>query len=718
MSARHTQLGGLMEPTDRPDVRGRETFARGRLSTVATQAARDQARLQASQQAVASEVIAFQVVQQRAQLASGAQLDPTRVAASLSAREREVVALVAAGRSDGEIASELFISKKTASVHVANIKGKLGASSRVEIALLAAKLHLVPDGVVRADGATFDGAHSGTTVVCPFKGLASFDVGDGGYFFGRERVIAELVARLAATTFLAVVGPSGSGKSSVVKAGLAPALVAGVLPGSDEWRLAILRPGDHPLDALRRALRAAMRDADPVDDEHPAEEWLDRLPTGSRLVVIVDQFEEAYTVCRDPQERAGFLDRLAGLANDTGRRALVVVAMRSEFYGRCAEHREIAALASTSTVLLGPMRADELTRAIELPARAAGLRMDTNLVPALVADVLQQPGGLPVLSSTLLELWQRRDGRSLRIETYRTLGGISGAVGRVAETVFGRLSPEDQAIARSIFLRLATVGDSGIASRRRIPIGEIDGGRGPDVARVMAVLVDGRLLTVDDGYVEPAHEALLREWPRMREWLDDDAEARRIREHLVASAREWAATGREASELYRGQRLSAALEWASTRGDELNDVERAFLDASRGASEAELAGQRRINVRLRGLLGAVAALLVVVPARRHAGAASGGRRSHVGRRRTDGGGQRTDGGGQRPEVRHVRPGPRAWSVVANRQPLGRDPRAPPCGRSRRTSCPRTSPRRRCFTRRGRTMPSCSASQRRTDDRRG
>ena len=127
----------------------------------------------------------------------------------------------------------------------------------------------------------------------------------------------------------------------------------------------------------------------------------------------------------------------------------------------------------------GRWRADELTRAIELPARAAGLRMDTTLVPALVTDVLQQPGGLPMLSSTLLELWQRRDGRSLRMETYRALGGISGAVGRVAETVFGRLSPDDQAIARSIFLRLATVGDNGIASRRRVPIGEIDGGREP-----------------------------------------------------------------------------------------------------------------------------------------------------------------------------------------------------------------------------------------------
>ena len=593
MSARHLSFGDLMEPADHPDVPGRDSFGRGRLSAAATQAARDQSRLQASQQTIASEVIAFQVLQQRTQLASGAEIDPARVAASLSTREREVIGLVAAGRSDGEIASALFISKKTASVHVANIKGKLGASSRVEIAMLAAKLHLAPDGVATTQEPRDGGGPGGTPVMCPFKGLASFDVGDGGYFFGRERVVAELVARLAATTFLAVVGPSGSGKSSVVRAGLVPALQAGVLPGSEEWRLAVLRPGEHPLDALGRALRGAMRrHADPVDDEHPAGEWLDALPPGGRLVVVVDQFEEAFLVCRDPGERARFLDRLAALAGDAERRALVAIAVRSEFYGRLAEHREVADLASTSTVLLGPMAADELTRAIELPARAAGLRMDTSLLPALVTDVLQQPGALPMLSSTLLELWQRRDGRSLRMETYRALGGISGAVGRVAESVFGRLSSDEQAIARSIFLRLATVGENGIASRRRVPITEIDGGHSPDVARVMAALVDGRLLTVDDGAVEPAHEALLREWPRMRQWLDEDGQARRLREHLVRSAHEWDETGSESRR---------AVPWPAPRCRA-----RVGIHASRRAQRGRARVPRRRSQGIRGGAGRAA----------------------------------------------------------------------------------------------------------------
>ena len=614
MNVPHLSRGDALEP---PQSSGPDAGGRYRLSSAANQAARDRTRLEASHQAVASEVIEFQVARQRARLASISDLDPARAAASLSAREREVLALVAAGRSDGEIAEALFISKKTASVHVANIKSKLGAASRVEIAMLASSLRLVPD-----DGAA--GAELGpgeqtprSDIVCPFKGLASFDVPDGGYFFGRERVVAELVARLAATTFVAVVGASGSGKSSAVRAGLVPSLQAGVLPGSRTWRLVVMRPGDHPILALGRALGASMRGTDSIDGQPAADGdaaevgWLDRLLPGERLVLVVDQFEEAYGAHVDPRERDRFLDAVAALARDPGGRALVVVAIRSEFYGRLAEHRELTDLAGTSTVLLGPMTAEELTRAIELPARAAGLRMDANLAPALVADVLQQPGGLPLLSSTLLELWQRREGRALRVDAYRALGGITGAIGRVAEAVFDRLSEDDRLVARSIFLRLVTVDDAGVATRRRAPIAEIAGDRDGNGARVLKVLVDGRLLTVSEGIVEPAHEALLREWPRMRGWLEEDGDARRTREHLVRAAGEWATAGREQGELYRGARLESALDWATAHDDEPNDLEREFLEASRVASLREVERHRRTNRRLRVLLAGAATLLVV-----------------------------------------------------------------------------------------------------------
>jgi DNA-binding SARP family transcriptional activator/ABC-type branched-subunit amino acid transport system ATPase component len=248
-------------------------------------------------------------------------------------------------------------------------------------------------------------------VVCPFKGLASFDVDDAGVFFGRERLVAELVARLTGAPLMAIVGPSGSGKSSVLRAGLLAALEGGVLPGSERWAIALMRPGERPLRALERATAN-------VD---------------GRSVLAVDQFEELFTACRDETERAAFVDALAARATDARRQWLVLIAVRADFYGRLAAHPELARLAGDNHVLVGPMRRDELRRAIELPAQRAALRVDGELADALVADVADEPGALPLLSSSLLELWQRRDGRRLRMAAYEQAGGVHGAVARLAE---------------------------------------------------------------------------------------------------------------------------------------------------------------------------------------------------------------------------------------------------------------------------------------------
>ena len=217
-------------------------------------------------------------------------------------------------------------------------------------------------------------------VACPFKGLASFDVDDAAVFFGRERLVAELVARLAGAPLMAVVGPSGSGKSSSLRAGLLAALAGGVLPGSERWPIAVLRPGEHPLRALERATAG-----------------LD-----GRSVVAVDQFEELFTACRNESERAAFADALADLAVEARRQTLVLIAVRADFYGHIAAYPQLARLAGDNHVLVGPMRRDELRRAIELPARRAGLCVDPELVDALVADVADEPGALPLLSSSLL----------------------------------------------------------------------------------------------------------------------------------------------------------------------------------------------------------------------------------------------------------------------------------------------------------------------------
>ena len=411
---------------------------------------------------------------------------------------------------------------------------------------------------------------------CPFRGLASFDVQDAPVFYGRERLVAEMVARLPGTRLMGIVGPSGSGKSSAMRAGLLAALADGVLPSSESWPLALIRPGEHPLHALERAVAG--------------------LPASPHRLLAVDQFEEVFTACRDEDERAKFLDALVGCARDAQRtQTVVIIAMRADFYGRCARYPELSRMLGSNHVLVGPMRRHELRRAIELPARQAGLEVGPELVEALIADVEGEPGGLPLLSTALLELWQHRDGRRLHLRAYEQTGGVRGAVARLAEAAYTRLDPGQRAQARRILLRLS--GEAGV--RARVPIGELG-----DAGAVLAVLADERLITIGEGEVEVAHEALLREWPRLRGWLEEDEDGRRLHRQLMRAARDWDAAGRDPSELYRGARLAAALDWAGAHTAELNATEAEFLDACRAASER---GQRR----LRAVLTGVALLLVL-----------------------------------------------------------------------------------------------------------
>ena len=457
-------------------------------------------------------------------------------------------------------------------------------------------------------------ADTATRAVCPFRGLAPFDAAHAEYFFGRERLVAELVARLVGTTLLAVVGPSGSGKSSAVRAGLLPALASGVVPGSDGWRQAVMRPGERPLAELSRTLGRAVPsgpEAEQVEDEStPIAAALDRLAVGERLVVLVDQFEEVFFACRDAVEREAFLDALVEGASDPDERLIVVISLRADFYADCAQHGNLSTLIGSNQVLVGPMRRDELRRAIELPARKSGLRVEPRLVSALVGDSAGEPGGLPLLSAALLELWQRRSNHTLRYSDYERSGGVQGAVARLAEAAYQRLGEAERRRARPLLLRLAGDDEEGGALvRRRVSLEELELDRDPDSARALAVLTESRLLTADEDTVEVAHEALLREWPRLREWLEEDAEGRRLHQHLIGASQEWRGSGHDPAELYRGARLASALDWAAEHDPELNELEREFLDESGAASEREAQRQRRTNRRLRALLAGVGVLL-------------------------------------------------------------------------------------------------------------
>lgn len=417
--------------------------------------------------------------------------------------------------------------------------------------------------------------------VCPFKGPAPFEVDDAEFFCGRERVVVDLLSRLAGSPFAAVVGGSGVGKSSILRAGLIPALKGGALPGSEGWRVEVVRPGDE-LDARR----------------------------DGRVVLVVDQLEEIFTLCSDEDERERFLGTLVRLVRDAARRTLVVVSLRADFYGRCADYPALAELLSRNHVLVGAMDRSDLWRAIEVPASRAGLEIDRGLVESLVADVVGEPGGLPLLSTTLLELWRRRDGAKLTLDAYRRTGGVRGAVARLAEVAYAELSPAEQETARRVFLRLA-LGDGDGVTRRRVHRDELCGDH-----EVVDRLVDARLLTVDEGMVEVAHEAVLREWPRLQGWLDDDREGRRLHAHLARSAREWRG---DPAELYRGARLAAAVEWAGRHERELNEPERAFLSSSRAAAERSVRRLRAgIGVLALLLVAAVAGGIVAVDSRAHA----------------------------------------------------------------------------------------------------
>ncbi|NUW38630.1 nSTAND1 domain-containing NTPase [Nonomuraea rhodomycinica] len=586
---------------------------------------------------------------------------------------------------------------------------------------------------------------------CPYRGLRPYEAEDSRWFFGRERALALLVSRLTERLRgegpLAVVAPSGAGKSSLLRAGLLAAVRRGALPvpGSRSWPALLFTPGERPVaellsrvaavtgldaaglelaladgpDRLAEQVRAALdgrpvpdggqgpsrgrgpgrgrvpdsgrgpdsipvregqaapdgmpasdgrrvsdgmpasdgRQASdrrpvpvgrPVPDTRPVDTW----PVETRLVMVVDQLEEVFTLCPDLAERHLFLDALHALSlrpPAADRRgtpstsgtpepppALVVLGIRADFYGHCLAYPGLVDALRDGQLPLGPMTPAELREVVTGPARAAGLTLEPGLVELLLRDLgvpadtpgdghghgpLPEPGVLPLLSHALLVTWQRRRGDTLTVEDYRLTGGIGGAVAATAQRVHDGLDPHGQEIARRLFLQMVCVNEDNTETRRPVDPRRLPESHFPPeaTAAVVEAFAGARLLTVDAGLAWPAHEALLRAWPALREWILAGRAGLRLRRQILEAAETWEREGRDPSLLYRGTRLQAAHDWAARAGAGASGcadtapgaAEREFLEAGLALRDAEDAAARRRSRRLRHLAATLAVLLVL-----------------------------------------------------------------------------------------------------------
>jgi len=481
-------------------------------------------------------------------------------------------------------------------------------------------------------------------MVNPYKGLRAFEEADAADFFGREALTKQLLARLGeegdpstgsgqeAARFLAVVGPSGSGKSSVVKAGLIPALRQGALPGSEDWLIVETFPGAHPLEELEAALLRVAVNPPPslieqLKDEHGLLRAVKRtLPPGDfDLLLMIDQFEELFTLVDDEAVRRHLMGSLLAAVADPRSRLRVVVTLRADFYDRPLRYAEFGELLCANMETVMPLSSAELEQAIRGPAERVGANLEAGLVAAIVAEVNEQPGALPMLQYALTELFERREGPLLTREAYHAVGGVSGALARRAEEVYAELDEAAQKAARQLFLRLITLGEGVEDTRRRVLRSELMAMQTLGVAegpRVLDAVIEAfgqsRLLLFDRDpatrapTLEVAHEALLREWGRLSEWLDESRADVRMQRILGNSAAEWLRAEHDPSFLLRGSRLNQFEGWAQETDLALTGDERAYLEASVARREQERrASERRRNLTI-GLAVGVAIVMAIL----------------------------------------------------------------------------------------------------------
>jgi ABC-type oligopeptide transport system ATPase subunit len=488
--------------------------------------------------------------------------------------------------------------------------------------------------------------------ICPYKGLEYFDFNDEDpkYFHGRTRLTDELLEKVRKGNYLAVVGASGSGKSSVVRAGLLHQLKLGErVSGSSQWAIHIFRPDKHPLQSLARVfVQDDLSEIDRADQLSKAQALIDAGAIGlgqiitaskaSRVVLVIDQFEECFTLCQDSVERQQFFDCLFGavaqseeLAAQSGIAAspaklCLVLTLRADFLGKCLEYTTLATTIETNLVTVKPMSRAELEQAITEPAKQVGLEVESELVHQMILDVEWSPGSLPLLQFTLTELWKRRSVNWLTLREYNRLGGVQGTLQRRADEVYAALTAEEQETAKRIFLELTQLGEGTEDTRRQVAKRDLVTSKRSETLldRVIQRLSVERLVVTSElvgrsihsdrlEVIDVAHEALIRHWPRLRQWIKDNRLALQQQRSIEKAAEEWLETRQslEPAYLLQGPKLVEAELFLQNHADTLplSSLAEELIRVSQTERDRQ---QRREQIRQRWKVGTAIAFPVMI----------------------------------------------------------------------------------------------------------
>ena len=536
--------------------------------------------------------------------------DPTIANPALPAAVNDIIQRATAKRPEERYESVLVLAS--------DLRKTLAASSGGVVITLEKTTH--------ADEEMVSTQVPGLPLRNPYKGLHAFDEVDANDFYGRAALVDELMERLAEpgdyNRLLVVVGPSGSGKSSVVRAGVVPALRMGKLKGSPYPYLTDMIPGAEPIAQLAAALeRVATVHAAEIQMqlEAGAEGLVNAaaslLPDDDKaeLILVVDQFEEVFTLVEDETERQRFIDLLIAAVSDPRARVRIILTLRADFYDRPLMYPALAEWVRRRTAVIVPMTLRELEQAISLPAARVGAMFEAGLIDRIVQEIGEQPGVLPLLQYALTELFKRSDGRVLTLDAYEDSGGVSAALAQRADELYAELDAAEQETARQVFLRLITLGEGTEDIRRRVHLSELLALDDPErVRRVVDRFGGARLLTLDRDplthtpMVDVAHEALIREWGLLRDWLAASRDDIRLQRRLAASAQHWLDSDRNPGFLLSRAPLEQFETWAASAQVALTTTEREFLESSiaerarqdqaeteRRAREAEVARRAR-----------------------------------------------------------------------------------------------------------------------------